>query len=125
MKTDCGQKIIVLSLLWRVHRTITAINNNIYIAVFILGQGERKCQMMTFGVSMLGSGRSAKIRCKSKGLLNTKVSMTGDTVSKMHCVSVITAELAREICPDDKTGQIDIVKILAETTVGEVMKDGI
>ena len=81
--------------------------------------------MMTFGVSMLGSGRSAKIRCKSKGLLNTKVSMTGDTVSKMHCVSVITAELAREICPEDKTGQIDIVKILAETTVGEVMKDGI
>lgn len=40
MKTDCGQKIIVLSLLWRVHRTITAINNNIYIAVFILGQGK-------------------------------------------------------------------------------------
>jgi hypothetical protein len=51
--------------------------------------------MTTFGVIMFGEGRKAKIRCRSNGVTKPRVTMTGDTVSKMRCASAILAELAR------------------------------
>lgn len=53
---------------------------------------------------MFGEGRKAKIRCKSNGVTKPRVTMTGDTVSKMRCASAILAELARAELPEDNFG---------------------
>ena len=76
--------------------------------------------MTTFGVIMFGEGRKAKIRCRSNGVTKPKVTMTGDTVSKMRCASAILAELAREELPEDIPGQVEMIRFLAGYAIEEV-----
>lgn len=76
--------------------------------------------MTTFGVIMFGEGRKAKIRCKSNGVTKPRVTMTGDTVSKMRCASAILAELAREELPEDIPGQVEMIRFLAGYAIEEV-----
>lgn len=76
--------------------------------------------MTTFGVIMFGEGRKAKIRCRSNGVTKPKVTMTGDTVSKMRCASAILAELARAELPEDIPGQVEMIRFLAGYAIEEV-----
>ena len=76
--------------------------------------------MTTFGVIMFGEGRKAKIRCRSNGVTKPRVTMTGDTVSKMRCASAILAELAREELPEDSSGQVEMIRFLAGYAIEEV-----
>lgn len=76
--------------------------------------------MTTFGVIMFGEGRKAKIRCRSNGVTKPRVTMTGDTVSKMRCASAILAELAREELPEDIPGQVEMIRFLAGYAIEEV-----
>lgn len=69
---------------------------------------------------MFGEGRKAKIRCKSNGVTKPRVTMTGDTVSKMRCASAILAELAREELPEDIPGQVEMIRFLAGYAIEEV-----
>lgn len=69
---------------------------------------------------MFGEGRKAKIRCRSNGLTKPKVTMIGDTVSKMRCASAILAELAREELPEDISGQVEMIRFLAGYAIEEV-----
>lgn len=69
---------------------------------------------------MFGEGRKAKIRCRSNGVTKPRVTMTGDTVSKMRCASAILAELAREELPEDIPGQVEMIRFLAGYAIEEV-----
>lgn len=69
---------------------------------------------------MFGEGRKAKIRCRSNGLTKPRVTMIGDTVSKMRCASAILAELAREELPEDISGQVEMIRFLAGYAIEEV-----
>lgn len=79
--------------------------------------------MTTFGIIMFGEGRKAKIRCKSNGLTKPKVTMIGDTVSKMRCASAILAELARAELPEDESAQIDMIRFLAGSAIEEIISE--
>ena len=81
--------------------------------------------MTTFGVIMFGEGRKAKIRCRSNGVTKPRVTMIGDTVSKMRCASAIPAELAREELPEDISGQVEMIRFLAGYAIEEVTHNGI
>lgn len=74
---------------------------------------------------MFGEGRKAKIRCKSNGLTKPRVTMTGDTVSKMRCASAILAELARKELPEDIPAQVEMIRFLAGYAIEEVTHNGI
>ena len=74
---------------------------------------------------MFGEGRKAKIRCKSNGVTKPRVTMTGDTVSKMRCASAILAKLAREELPEDIPGQVEMIRFLAGYAIEEVTHNGI
>lgn len=74
---------------------------------------------------MFGEGRKAKIRCRSNGVTKPRVTMTGDTVSKMRCASAILAELAREELPEDISGQVEMIRFLAGYAIKEVTHNGI